>query len=93
MLRVDDRPYTPTEVSAVEYLRGVSRAVKQAGLTPMVSHIDTAIHKLLAEQEIPKLRVLQILNRLQESVADNKDTVTISVADLRLILQSNKFKV
>lgn len=85
--------YKVAEVSALEYLRTVSRAAKTAGLSVAVSHIDTAINKLLNEQEIPKLRVIQILNVLANAVETDQQNVTISVADLRLILQSPRLQV
>ena len=82
-----------SEVSALEYLRTVSRATKQAGLTVAVSHIDTAINKLLNETETPKLRVLQILNNLHNAVETGDTHVKIPVSDLRLILQSPRLRV
>lgn len=81
------------EVSTLEYLMTVSRAVKNAGLTLQVGHIDTAVNKLLNEQEIPKLRVIQILNNLSNAAEKGEKEVTISVADLRLILQSPRLQV
>lgn len=85
--------YKPSEVSALEYLRTVSRALKTAGLIANIGHIDTAINKLLNEQEIPKVRLLQILNKLQESVDKEEKEITLSVDELRTILSSNRFKV
>lgn len=81
------------EVSALEYLMTVSRATKNAGLTLAVGHIDTAVTKLLNEQEIPKLRVIQILNNLSNAAEKGEKEVTISIADLRLILQSPRLQV
>ena len=84
--------YIP-EVSALEYLRSVSRAAKQAGLSLHISHIDTAINKLLNETETPKLRVLQILNNLSHAVEHNETHVSIPVEDIRLLLQSPRLSV
>lgn len=84
--------YKPPEVSALEYLRGVSRALKQAGLTVNVGHIDTAVNKLVNEQEIPKVRLLQILNKMQEAVDKEQKEITLSIDELRAILSSNRFK-
>lgn len=81
------------EVSALEYLRTVSRAHKSAGLTVQVGHIDTAINKLLNEQEIPKLRVIQILNQLAQAAEKGETNITLPISDLRLILQSPRLQV
>lgn len=85
--------YKPSEVCALEYLRGVSRATKQAGLTVNVGHIDTAINKLLNEQEAPKIKLIQLLNKLQEKVDAGETELTLPIEDVRFLIQSPKFKV
>ena len=84
--------YNPPVVGALEYLNTVARAHNSAGLTVSINHINTAINKLLNEQEIPKVRVMQILNRLQEAFDSGKSEVTLSFDDVRAILQSAKIK-
>jgi len=82
------------DVTALEYLRGVSRAQKQAGLTVTVAHVDMGINKLLNEMELPKLKAIQILNKLDAAVAsENKDTVELTIDEVRLLLVCPRFYI
>lgn len=77
----------PQPVSATEYVFDVIRAYQSAGLTVDHKHMYMVQQKLLNESSIPKFKALQVLSKLHDAVAAGKDTIEVSVSDIRLLLQ------
>lgn len=80
----------PKGVSALEYAHCILRAEHEAGLMIDRSHIYTVREKLLQESNLPKIRLLQILNQLSDAATQGKETIELPIADVRIILQLGK---
>ncbi len=78
----------PNEVSALEYVHGVLRAEREAGLMIDRAHMSTVYRKLQDELEIPRLRAIRLMNQLEQTIVEGKNELTISVEDLRLLIQT-----
>ncbi len=85
---VDTHWKNTPRVSSVEYVRTVVRAAKDAGLTLTIQHMTTLQDKLFEEIHLPRLRVFQILNKLQEARDTKQETVTLDIEDVAIILQA-----
>ena len=77
----------PTPVSAIEYVFGVIRAYQVAGLTVDHRHIMAVQQKLMDESSIPKFRLLRVMDKLNQAIGSDKETVEVSIEDLRTILK------
>lgn len=77
----------PRPVSALEYVHTVLRANNEAGLMIDRTHMATVQTKLLDELKLPRIRVLQVLNRLSVASKNGENSVNLTVDDVRMILQ------
>lgn len=78
----------PSAVSAIEYVRGVLRAEREAGLVIDRAHLSTVYRKLEDELQIPRIRAIQILNRLEDAINKGETNVQLSVDELRMLIQT-----
>lgn len=90
---MDNKPPVPAEwksnprpVSALEYCHILQRANRDAGRDVTAGDIYTIQNKLMEELRLPKIRVLQMLNRLHEANNVGKPTIEISTEDASIIL-------
>ena len=83
----------PRQVSALEYVNTVIRAYDDAGLVLERTHLYQIGQKLMDELQLPRLRLLQAVNRMTDACAIGKDTVEVSVDDLRIFMQIGKHLV
>ncbi len=74
--------------TALEYTKDVIRACRDAGASPSYKHLTTIQDKLFEETHLPRLRVLQILNKMQEARIAEKSEVTLTIEETAIILQA-----
>ena len=80
----------PRPVSALEYVNTVIRAYDDAGLVLERAHLYQIRNKLLEELKLPRIRLLQVVNRMADAASKGEDNVQIPLEDLRLFLQLGK---
>lgn len=90
MERPDNWGSSPNSVSALEYCYTVLRANREAGLMIDPTHVSTIQSKLLTETKLPRLRVLQLLNKIADAVNNDSKVVELSVDDARMVLELGK---
>lgn len=90
MERPDNWGSSPNSVSALEYCYTVLRANREAGLMIDPTHVSTIQSKLLAETKLPRLRVLQLLNKIADAVNTGSNVIELSIDDARVFLAAAK---
>jgi len=75
-------------VSSVEYVKTVTRAIRESGLSLEYKHLTTLQDKMFEEIHLPRLRVFQILNKMQEARDAGQDQITLDIEDVNIMLRA-----